>query len=115
MTLARPLDCLVPGLFLPGPSIPIGWRWAHYIDPIKHVITALVPPQFYEEGCTPSVDCPRITTFDAASNSFATVDTFDYVQVRRGRAGTLAPGEEGSRQYAATSGNVVTMSHHHLP
>lgn len=30
-----PLLFVFGGLFLPGPSIPIGWRWAHYIDPIK--------------------------------------------------------------------------------
>lgn len=48
--------------------------------PLQHVITALVPPQFYRGDCTPHVDCPRIMTFDAGSNAFVAVDTFDYVQ-----------------------------------
>lgn len=61
------------GLFIPGPSLPIGWQWAHTISPIKWAITALVPPQF-------KTDAPvSIQIFDGVS-SFVTADRFEYVQ-----------------------------------
>ena len=61
------------GLFIPGPSIPVGWKWANTISPIRFAINALVPAQF-------KTDTPvMIQVFDGVS-AFQTVDRFEWMQ-----------------------------------
>lgn len=45
-----PLLFIFGGLFVPGPSLPIFWRWANFVDPIRYTLSALVAPQFWPPG-----------------------------------------------------------------
>jgi hypothetical protein len=71
------------GLFVSYSDLPIGWQWAFQADPISHVISAIVPPQF-KYDCTPDVDCPTVQVFQPP-------DTF-VTMVRR--TGVAAVGRE---------------------
>eukprot|EP00455_Lapot_gusevi_P018856 TRINITY_DN2035_c0_g2_i7.p1 TRINITY_DN2035_c0_g2~~TRINITY_DN2035_c0_g2_i7.p1 ORF type:complete len:412 (-),score=99.96 TRINITY_DN2035_c0_g2_i7:205-1440(-) len=57
-----PLCFLFGGLFAPVPSMPIGTRWATYIDPITYGFRAIIPLHFYCVGSNcPSIEVPGLS------------------------------------------------------
>jgi hypothetical protein len=46
-------------------------RWA---------ITAIVPPQFHTDDCTPNVNCPSITIYSSSTGLYTQVDTDMYLE-----------------------------------
>eukprot|EP00455_Lapot_gusevi_P018849 TRINITY_DN2035_c0_g1_i2.p1 TRINITY_DN2035_c0_g1~~TRINITY_DN2035_c0_g1_i2.p1 ORF type:complete len:192 (-),score=59.94 TRINITY_DN2035_c0_g1_i2:347-922(-) len=72
-TLA-PLCFLFGGLFAPVPSMPMGTRWATYIDPITYGFRAIIPLHFYCEGSS----CPSIEVPSLGGTSIT--KTYKYVQ-----------------------------------
>lgn len=66
------------GLFIPGPSMPVYWRWANIMSPIRFAVESLVAPQYHRDDCTPYVTCPTLTVF--TGSSFAVVDRGTFVE-----------------------------------
>src|SRR5207244_2340196 len=60
----------------PEPQLPIGWKWAHWVDPITWALEAIMPSQFV---CTGS-SCPTIQVYDSGTATIVTVQKFDYVE-----------------------------------
>jgi ABC-type multidrug transport system ATPase subunit len=73
VSILMPVLFLFGGLFLREPSIPRGWKWLHYADPVKYVHEAIVAPQFF---CDPTKD----TCIELCTESFTRMDRYQYVQ-----------------------------------
>jgi len=74
ISLLIPILFLFGGLFARYPTLPAGWRWMYWADPIHYALEALVAPIFYCEG--PS--CPTLTF--VTPDGVQTVDTLAYVE-----------------------------------
>ena len=82
--LVIPILFLMGGLFISAPQLPRGWQWANWADPIKYVIDALVPAQFYCQGDT--TVCPSVQVYDASSGVITLTTKSDYIQSYYGLA-----------------------------
>lgn len=65
---------LFGGVFIPGPSIPEGWKWLFYLDPFPRAVEALAMPQFECSGA----DCPTVDVITASGTT--TMVTSEYME-----------------------------------
>jgi hypothetical protein len=49
------------GLFIKPSSIPIGWKWMFYIDPVPKAFIGAAMTQFYCDTEDPSANCQKIS------------------------------------------------------
>lgn len=48
------------GLFIKPSSIPIGWKWFYYIDPVPKAFLGVSMTQFYCDTANPEANCPML-------------------------------------------------------
>lgn len=58
------LSFIFAGLLIPGPSIPVWWKWVYYCNPASYAVEALTSPQFH---CDTGANCPTLTLVDGGS------------------------------------------------
>jgi hypothetical protein len=54
------LRCLFVGVFIKPSTIPVGWKWFYYIDPVPKAFTGVAMGQFYCDSSNPLNNCPKI-------------------------------------------------------
>lgn len=64
------------GMFIKPRSIPEGWKWFHYVDPVPKAFTGVAMGQFYCDVAAGG--CP---TFQPTAGA-APVAVYDYVRVQ---------------------------------
>lgn len=96
---------LFSGLFLPGPSVPPGWKGLYYAMPTSHTLRALAMDQFY---CPPGTPCPVLQV--ATGSGTTAVGRYQYVSAFLGTTYAQRWGEVGWVALAAAVMAVVAVA-----